>query len=325
MEPDKEKKPESNELSSETLDSSLENTDTQVNADSKTDKPKVKKSFPKRIQSIVSHINIYFLLFIFIVFVAAIVSYISFQQSKKAAEAPTISTTPLDPASLEDLQGSDAKVGDPKSTLSVEANTIFSGKVLVRDSLDVAGTIRVGGALSLPGITVSGTSSFDQIQANNLAISGDVGIQGQLTIQKGVTVTGGASFGGPLSAPSLVVDRFTLNADLQLNRHIDAGGPTPAKSDGNALGGGGTVAVSGTDTAGTISINTGGGPGAGCFATIRFATPYGGNPHVVATPIGLASATIAYYVTRSATEFSVCTATPPPAAASFAFDYIVID
>lgn len=313
-------------LSSETLDSSLENAETSVDASQAGEKKTKKKQSPiRRIKDFFNHVNIYFLLFIFILLIAAMVAYISFNQSKKDAAPITISTTPLDPGTLSELQGSDVKVGDPKSTLSVESNAIFAGKVLIRDSLDVAGTIRVGGALSLPGITVSGTSSFDQIQANNLAISGDVSIQGQLTVQRGITVNGGASFSGPISAPSLTVDRFTLNQDLQLNRHIDAGGPTPGQTNGNALGGGGTASVSGTDTAGTVTINTGGGPIAGCFVTVRFTNAYSGNPHIAIAPVGLASATLQYYINRSATEFSICTATPAPGSATFSFDYIVID
>ena len=49
----------------------------------------------------------------------------------------------------------------------------------MRDSLDVAGTIRVGGALSLPGITVSGTSAFENVQvASNLSIAGNAAVTG---------------------------------------------------------------------------------------------------------------------------------------------------
>lgn len=324
MDPEKDKNNGEQLSNEETLDSSLEATETSVEQDSK--KATLKQKNPlKKFQNFISHINIYLLLFIFIIIIAGIVSYVSFRQSKKESTPPTINTTPLDPSTLDELKGSDAKVGDPKSTLSVESNAIFAGKVLIRDSLDVAGTIRVGGALSLPGITVSGTSNFDQIQANNLAISGDVSIQGQLTVQKGLTVSGGASFSGAVSAPRIIVDSFTLNQDLQLNRHIDSGGPTPNKIDGNALGGGGTVSISGTDTSGTVTINTGGGPSAGCFVTIQFANKFGGNPHTVITPIGLAAATLQYYATRSATEMSICTATPAPPSSTFSFDYIVID
>lgn len=326
MDQDKDKNNTGGGLSSETLDSSLESAETSVESTQALEnKVKNKPSPIKRIKDIFSHINIYFLLFIFIMMIAAMVAYVSFTQSKKEEAPTTISTTPLDPNALSELQGNDVKVGDPKSTLSVESNAIFAGKVLIRDSLDVAGTIRVGGAVSLPGITVSGTSSFDQVSANNLAVSGDVSIQGQLTIQRGITVSGSASFSGPISAPSISVDRFTLNQDLQLNRHIDAGGPTPGKVDGNALGGGGTASVSGSDTAGTVTINTGGGPVAGCFITVRFVNAYGGNPHVTIAPVGLAAASLQYYINRSATEFSICTATPAPASASFSFDYIVID
>ncbi|MEZ6331213.1 MAG: polymer-forming cytoskeletal protein [Candidatus Saccharimonadales bacterium] len=136
------------------------------------------------------------------------------------------------------------------------SNAVFNGRALVRNDLDVAGTIRVGGALSLPGITVSGTSASENVQvANNLSIAGNSAVQGTLTVQQNLSVGGSASFAGQISAPSLSVERLILNQDLQINRHIDAGGPTPVASRGSAVGGAGTVSVSGTDTAGTVSIN----------------------------------------------------------------------
>ncbi len=319
------KEEEKSEDNSESLDSLLDTPDTTVSNTDTNDIKKKKSSSLKKIQSITSRINIYFLLFVFIIIITGVVAFVSFKQSKKDAIPATISTTPLDPSTLSKLNGSDAKVGDPKSTLSIESNAIFSGKVLVRDSLEVAGTIRVGGALSLPGITVSGQSSFDQIQANNLAISGDTSISGQLTVQKSVTVSGNASFSGDITARRLTVDNFTLNSDIQLNRHIDAGGPTPSKTDGSGVGGGGTTSLSGTDTAGTLTVNIGGSPSAGCFATIRFSNRFNGTPHVVITPIGLAAGSLQYYINRSATEFSICSASAAPTASSFSFDYVVID
>lgn len=286
---------------------------------------KTKQGFGKRIQNLITKLNIYLLLFIFIVVLAAGIVFIGIQKNKKADVPTTINTQTLTADELKKLTESEQKVGDPKSTLSIESNAIFSGKVLVRDSLDVAGTIKVGGSLSLPGISVSGESSFDQIKANNLNITGNTSIQGQLSIQKGITSSGGASFGGPLSAPSLTVQSLQLSGDLTIIRHIDAGGGTPGKVDGTALGSGGTVSISGTDTAGTITINTGGGPGAGCFVTVNFTQKFGGNPHVVITPVGSSAASLNYYINRSSTNFSVCTTNAPGGGQSFSFDYIAID
>lgn len=282
-------------------------------------------SLGKRVRQWITHINVYLLLFILIVVLAGGIVIVSIQRGKKAAEVPTIATTPLTQEAIEKLEGSSTKVGDPKQTLSIESNAIFAGKVLIRDSLDVAGTIKVGGALSLPGLSVSGTSTFEQIAANKVTVSGDTNIGGQLNLQKSLTVAGGATFGGGISAPSININSLQLNSDLPVAFHIDAGGGAPGGSIGSAVGIGGTASVSGTDTAGTINVNTGGGAPAGCFITVNFARRFSGSPHVVVTPVGAGGAGLSYYVNRNNNNFSLCTASTPPSGASFSFDYIVID
>lgn len=256
---------------------------------------------------------------------AAGVVVISYQRNKKSTTPTSVTTTTLSGDTLSQIKGSDATVGDPKQTLTIASNAIFSGKVLVRDSLDIAGTLKVGGALSLTGVTVSGPASFDQLQANSIAISGNTSIQGALTVQKGITSTSGATFGGPISAPQITTQSLQLSGDLQIVRHIDAGGSTPGKSDGTALGGGGTASVSGTDTAGTVTINTGNSPSVGCFVSIDFTNKFSGTPHVVITPVGSAAGGLNYYITRTNSNFSICTTNPAPAGQTFGFDYIALD
>lgn len=286
---------------------------------------KTKRPGGNPILGLIRHLNIYLLLFMFIIVLAAGIVLVGVQRNKKTDTPTTINTQTLSPEELKKLTESEQKVGDPKSTLAIESNAIFSGKVLIRDSLDVAGTIKVGGSLSLPGISVSGDSSFDQIQANSLRITGDTSVQGQLNVQKGINVSGGGTFGGPISAPLLTVQSLQLAGDLQITRHIDAGGGTPGKVDGNALGSGGTVSVSGTDTAGTITVNTGGGPAAGCFVTINFTQRFSGTPHIVITPVGSGAASLNYYINRTNSTFSVCSTNAAGGGQSFSFDYIAID
>lgn len=300
-------------------------------ADSSLSKDEEKKSEKKKklgaggIKGIVGKLNIYLLLFILILVLAVFVVFIGMQRSKKELENPTVTTTPLTQETLDQINGSDATVGDPKQTLSVESNAIFSGAVLVKGNLDVAGAIKVGGALTLPGLSVSGSSTFDQIAANGMAVSGDAGIQGTLNVQRNLTVGGSAQFGGPVSVPQLSVQSLVLEGDLAITRHIDGGGGTPGVSGGGALGGGGTVSVSGSDTAGTLTINTGGGPGAGCFATITFSQRFNQVPHVVITPVGSAAAGLNFYITRNTSNFQVCTTNPAPGGANFSFDWVAID
>lgn len=285
----------------------------------------VKKGFSEKIRGLITHLNIYLLLFVIIVILSAGVVLVAFQTNKKASKPTTVTTQPLSTEELQQISGTDSKVGDPKQTLTIESNAIFSGKVLIKDSLDVAGTIKVGGALSLPGISVSGTSNFDQIQANNLSIAGNVSVQGQLTVAKTITSSAGATFGGPISAPMITTQQLQLTNDLQITKHLDAGGPTPSKTDGSALGNGGTSSISGTDTAGTATINTGGSPAAGCFMNIKFTQRFSGTPHVVITPVGTAAAGLNYYVNRTSTDFSICATNSAPAGQTFSFDFVVLD
>lgn len=284
-----------------------------------------KKKNGNVVRRIISHLNVYFLAFIFIAVLSAGIVVVGIQKNKKAQNTPTITTQNLDSSTLNQVKNSDATVGDAKQTLTIASNAIFSGKVLIRDSLDVAGTLKVGGALTLPGLTVSGNTSLNQVTASSMSIGGDTDVQGKLNVQKGITVTGGGTFSGPVSVPQLTVQALQLSGDLQIVRHIDAGGGTPGKSDGTALGSGGTSSISGTDTAGTLTINTGGSPGTGCFATITFSNKFTGTPHVSVTPVGSAAAGLSYYVNRSNSSMSVCTTNPAPAGQTFSFDYIVID
>ncbi|HSX24059.1 MAG TPA: hypothetical protein VLE74_03100 [Candidatus Saccharimonadales bacterium] len=279
----------------------------------------LRRSLVRRLRSLLARINIYLLIFILIVLLALAIVFIAVRQSRKQNESPSVTTQSLSQDALNQLKTSDVTIGDPKQILNVGSNAIFAGTVLVRSNLEVAGQIKVGGSLSLPGITVAGISTLDQLQANSISITGSA------TIQKGLNVTGNGTFGGTLSASSLNINTLQLSGDLQLNRHIDAGGSGPGKSDGSALGGGGTSSVSGSDTAGTVNINTGGSTSAGCFVTVTFAQKFNDTPHVVITPIGSTAANLQYYVNRSGASFSICSANAAPATSSFSFDYIVID
>lgn len=289
-------------------------------------KSKPKRSLSQKVQAIFGRINVYFMLFILVLLVAGIVTIAFFKAGKDAANQSSITGQTLSAEDLQNLKNNDTQVGDPKQTLTIASNSIFNGRVLVRDSLDVAGTIRVGGALSLPGITVSGTSSFENVQVgNNLSIAGNAAITGSLTVQKSISVGGGATFAGTISAPALAIDQLILNQNLQLNRHIEAGGATPGISSGSGVGGGGTVSINGADTAGTVNINFGMGPVAGVLANVTFTNSFNQTPHVVITPVGSSCANLNYYVNRSTGGFSIATTNGGPGGSSCSFDYVAID
>lgn len=289
-------------------------------------KSPAKTGLNQKIRGLISHLNIYLLIFVFIIILCLAIVAVGVRRGIQDAAGPGINSTELTKESLAKIQGTDAKVGDAKQTLRIESNAEFSNKVLFRNNVDVAGTLKLGGPLDLPGITVAGVSTFDQIQGNKLAITGDGIVQGQLTVQKNLTVSAGASFGGPISAPSITVQTFNLSGDLQFSRHVDAGGATPTiTSYGAGLGSGGTASVNGTDSAGTITLNIGGSPSTNsCFVTINFANSFNSTPHMVVTPTSSGGAGLQYYLTRNSTSFSLCSTSGTPSG-NLTFDYIAFD
>lgn len=286
------------------------------------DTPPPKQPFFKRLWR---RFNIYMLLFVLLLLVAIGVVVFFTVKDKQQTTSNAVNTQGLSESELKQLANTDSTIGSTKQTLNIESNAIFSGTVLVRNDLEVAGTIRVNGALALPGITVSGSSSFNQIQASTVGITGAATVQGTLTAKGGINVNGNSNFSGNVSATQITTGSLQLNGDLILTRHITAGGPIPGISQGIALGGGGTASVSGSDTTGSVTINTGGSPGAGCFATISFTRAFNGTPHVVITPVGASAAGLQYYINRSTSNFSICTATSAPSSQTFGFDYIVLN
>ena len=283
-----------------------------------------KKTLGQRVRGVISSVNIYLLLFLVLLAVSGIIAFIAYRSSKKTTSQNNIFSQTLSAKDLQNLKNNSTTVGDSSQVLTVASNSIFNGQMLVKNDLNVAGTIRVGGALNLPGITVSGTSNFQNVQVgNSLNVAGDTGVQGTLTVQKNLSVTGSAAIAGTLSAASLNVDQLTLNKNLQVNRHIAVGGPIPRVTSGPSIGSGGTVSISGSDTAGTVNINFGNAPTSGYLANIIFGNAFDQIPHIVITPIGASCASIGYYITRSTTGFSIGANSPSNGTCSF--DFIAID
>lgn len=269
-------------------------------------------------------VNVYFIIFIILLLIAGGVVYLSLKTNKPTTPQSSTAQSLTD-KQLADLKGNTTLVGDSQQTLDIQGNSIFEGPVLMRNNLDVAGSIKVGGSLSLPAITVGGSSTFGQIQVSQtLLVGGNTTLNGQLTVQKDLTVAGVASFGS-LSASQLTVSSLQLKGDLVVSRHLSSSGGVPSSSYGSAVGGGGTASINGTDTAGTVTINTGGSPPAGCFVNISFTQRFNAIPHVIISPSNSSAATIQYYTNRSNTSFSICSANAPSAGATYIFDYMVMD
>ncbi|MEO7364153.1 MAG: hypothetical protein ABIV43_01445 [Candidatus Saccharimonadales bacterium] len=287
-----------------------------------TDKSPSNGGFKQKLRKL----NLYLLLFLFILVLAGAISVIAYFQSKQATTTSTLKSQTLTQQNLQQVASSDATIGNLQQVLNVQSSAVFAGKVLIRDGLEVAGSLRVGGTVALGDITVSGTSELGQVKVNkDLSVAGETALQGGLTVAKTLQVNGGATFNGPISAPQITTSNFQLNSDLILTKHITTGGGTPGRTAGPALGAGGSASVSGSDTGGTVTINTGSSPAAGCFVTINFTAKYNSTPHVLLTPVGSAGGGLAYYVNRDTSSFSICVSSAAPSGSSFGFDYFVIN
>ena len=295
------------------------------------DSKPVKKPFKERLAGLTSRVNIYLLLFILLVLMTLLISYIAYNSDQQVKNDSSIRGQILSESALSNLSANNTTVGSSNQTLTIASGTIFNGRVLIREGLDVAGTIRVGGSLSLTGLTVANTSNFETVQvANNLNVAGNSAIQGSLTVNGTFSAAGGASFGGPVTAPTFNVNSLTLSQDLTLNRHIKTGGGAPSftKANTTANGTGGTFTGNGTDIAGTADVKIG--TGASCsaggtlFGSVTFSAPYSTTPRVVITPVGAGVGALSYYITRTNSGFSIGCTGGISAPSEFSFDYIVI-
>ncbi len=333
MEPEKEQNPQQDadalEKPTEQLNAldSLSGTDDSVHtAPGETPKPIKAPEHQSKFRKLLGFFNVYLLIFFLLVVVAGIVFVVSYINSQKEPEQPTTALQNLTQEQLSEIANGDANVGDPRYVLNIQSDAVFAGNALIRGNLNVAGSLQLGQGLTIPALTVSGTTNLAATQINNLSVSGPSVMQGAVTFQSDLTARS-ANFGGTLTASTINAGNLTLagNGALTLNNHIRTNGPTPGRSQGGAVGSGGSTSNSGSDIAGTLNVNTGGGTGPGCFATINFVQRFSRTPHVIVTPVGSAGGSVDFYVERSASNFSICTSNAAPTGRSFAFDYFVVD
>lgn len=286
------------------------------------EEPVKKLPFFKRI---LRKVNVYFLVFAIIVIVAAVITVVNYVNSQKAPTEPNIATQELSEDTLKQLANNDATVGGASQTLTIQGNAIIAGQTLMRGNLNVAGNLQTGGSLQAPTLTISGSTNLGDTQINSLQVATDTAVQGNTTLRD-LNVSGASSFGGAMTASQITVTRLILsgNAILQVPNHISFTGPTPSFTTNNGpLGTGGSVSMSGSDTAGTVNINTGNAPTPGCLVRVVFREAFANQPRVIISPVGSAGGQMQYYVDRNATSFSICSANATPANQGFAFDYFV--
>ncbi len=309
---------------SRTPDDLQEEKDAQAAANPQpVEKPGEKKISP--LKKFFRKINVYLLLFALVCVVAGVVIFVSYLNSQKPPVEPNIATQQLSQDTLKQLASTDATVGGASQTLSIQGNAIIAGQTLMRGNLNVAGNLQTGGSIQGPNLTISGTSNLGTAQINSLQVAQNVAIQGSTTMRD-LNVSGTSSFSGAMTASQITVSRLILsgNAVLQVPNHIAFTGASPSRgATGPALGNGGSASVSGSDTTGTVNINTGSGTAAGCFVRVNFNQAYTTSPRVIVSPVGAGAGATQYYVDRNNSGFSICAAAPAPANQTFSYDYFV--
>ncbi len=293
--------------------------------DASKDNPAEKKISPVR--RFFRRVNVYLLLFILMVIVAAAVTIVNYLNSQKPPETPNIASQNLTPEALKQLANTDTSVGNTSQTLTIQGNAVISGQTLARGNLNVAGNLQVGGSIQAPNITISGQTNLGATQINSLQVAQNTAIQGTTTLRD-LNVSGASSFSGTVTASQITVTRLILSGDgvLQLPNHLSFTGPSPSRSiiGSGILGSGGSVSINGSDTSGTINMNSGNGPnGSGCIVKVNFQRAFASQPRVIISPVGSGAATMDYYVDRDTKGFSLCTNSAPAANKTFAFDYFV--
>lgn len=285
-----------------------------------------------RFRRIWNGVNVYLLIFFLLIIVTGIVFVVSYLNSQKEPETPAPALQDLTQEQLNEIATGDASVGDPRYVLNVQSDAVFAGNALIRGDLNVAGRLQLGEGLNLPSVVVTGNSNLNDVQINSLAVAEATTLQGALTVRNSVNISrnlsvgGGSTFNGGITATSITTGSLTLAGDggLVLGNHLKVNGPNPSRSNGGSIGSGGSTSVSGTDTSGVVNINTGSGPSSGCLVNVNFVNDYDGNPQVLLTPANAAAANLNYYSQRSSTGFSIC-GTNPQGGRTYVFDYFVIN
>lgn len=270
-------------------------------------------------------VNLYFLIFLLIMVVVGVIAVVNYLNSQKPPVEPNIANQSLTQDALKQLANTDASVGGTSQTLTIQGNAIIAGQTLTRGNLNVAGNFQAGGSIQGASLTISGNSNLGATQINSLQVATNTAIQGNTTLRN-LNVGGSASFSGAVTASQLTVSRLILsgNAILQIPNHISFTGPSPSRTiNYSVLGGGGSASINGSDTTGTININSGNNPSAGCFAKISFNQVFTNLPHVLISPVGSAAGRLDFYVERDRNGFSICATNAATANQAFAFDYFV--
>jgi cytoskeletal protein CcmA (bactofilin family) len=262
-------------------------------------------------------------LLVFLVVGGAVVGYF-FAASRNSPVTKKPAITTLSQNDLKQLSQITGDLGASGQVLNIAADGIFRGKVSVIGDLSVGGHLNANGPVTISSLNITGENASTGLNVgSNLIVTGSTTLQknltvGQLASLTNLNVNGNTSMNS-LNASSIAVHNISISGPLTIG-HLVTQGSAPTIV-GGALGAGGTVSASGNDTAGTININTGTGPGA-TLATITFRATFSATPHVLITPLTDAAAMAGAYVTRTSGGFQVH-AHAAPSGSVLSFDYLI--
>lgn len=255
-------------------------------------------------------------------------------ETATAKNGVTISTDTLD------------KLGVSRNPLGASGTELIVGpKATFKSDVQVAGQLQVAGQFTLNSKLNAADASFTKLQAGDaqvqqlnvngdgtvsslslrkdLQVAGTTRLQGALTVNQLTTinnnmnVAGNLSIGGTLSVRNFQITNFTIAG------HLISSGSAPYVVSGGAVGSNGTVAISGNDTTGTISVNTGVGAGNGLLASVSFSARYASTPHIVVSSIGHSVPGL-YISNRTSAGFTI-NVDGAMSPGGYAFDYVVVE
>lgn len=194
-----------------------------------------------------------------------------------------------------------------KQQLTISPDTIFKNSVTVQGSAEIVKNLTVGGKVSIQ-------STADV--KDSLTVGKSLSVGSNLTVNGLITAAS-------LSVGSLTISSINLSSNLVFGGHIVPFGSEPTVRP-SVSAAGGTVTISGNDTSGTVTINTGNGnitPGE--LVIITFRTPFSATPKVQLTPLNSGASGLRFFATHTASFFTVNTSTAPVANTTYIFDYLV--
>ena len=286
---------------------------------------------PNSFKQTLKRFRVYLLIVLLLAILGAIFATVTSLNGKKTPPPPSVQSQTLSQSQLKKLATS-SSTSTSGQTLTIQGNAELDGQALLHSGLYVAGNLQSGGGLSVPELTISNSSSLGNAQASKLQVATTSTFQGVLTLQNGLNVKGNTSFSsasfGTLTATDI---SMSGTSQIQVPSHLAFTGAFPGRTISfGVLGNGGSASINGSDTSGTISLNTGNNPQIGCFLTVIFNQPFVHPPNILLGPIGLGAGAIQYSTelitspdTGATTAFKICTANTPLPNQAFGFSYFI--